>query len=511
MKKFISALLCLIMIFSLCSCTTNNNTILTMGIMEQVDSFNPTLSKTDVEKLLSTNCFEGLLRFNEEGSLSLAGATSYTVDKNALTYTFKLNPDAKFFVNSSIKATIEGLGIETLDNKITAQDYAYSIESYTSAYPESFPLIKNVVATDDITLKITLKGVDNDFLYKLASYPIYPVRKIFCEKAGKIYGTTPSTILTNGPYYIKSSSESETIIERSKEYNGNIQVKNKQITFYTTGKPENLEERFLNGSYDIINTDKIKTTNETFSTYSSVTETWGLMFNCKNPIGAQKKLRTALLLSLNYKELPAPDFAAIKSYSIIPNGFIVGDKPYSSFATEEHDISIDIQSAKKSIDNYLKKENAESLKLSFFVPNEYISGANMIKEQWVKIFGEKISVEITQYSLNDTQSVIDKNEFDIAVLPLKSKNNTAYSLLEGFSNPPFNYENKIFNSIMKNISPIITEAYTELNKAQEHIIKNGIFAPLFFVNDYLYVNNGITNIYMADGGNKIYLFGGTKA
>jgi ABC-type oligopeptide transport system substrate-binding subunit len=56
------------------------------------------LSKTDAEKIISTNCFEGLLRFDEHGKINLAGATAYKIEKDGLSYIFKLNPKAEWYI-----------------------------------------------------------------------------------------------------------------------------------------------------------------------------------------------------------------------------------------------------------------------------------------------------------------------------------------------------------------------------------------------------------------------------
>lgn len=92
MKKVISAVLVISMIFSLCSCTIGgSDTKLTMGILDEITTLDPLSAKGNGERIISSNCIEGLLRFDAEGNIDLAGATGYTADKNALSYTFKLN------------------------------------------------------------------------------------------------------------------------------------------------------------------------------------------------------------------------------------------------------------------------------------------------------------------------------------------------------------------------------------------------------------------------------------
>ena len=91
MKKVISAVLVLSMILSLCSCTIGgSDTKLTMGILDEITTLDPLSAKGDGEKIIASNCIEGLLRFDAEGNIDLAGATGYTADKNGLSKDYRL-------------------------------------------------------------------------------------------------------------------------------------------------------------------------------------------------------------------------------------------------------------------------------------------------------------------------------------------------------------------------------------------------------------------------------------
>ena len=178
MKKFLSILLCIVIVFSLCSCSLlENNAAFTIGVIEAANSFNPMLAKTQAEKILSDTCSEGLLRFDEEGNIDLAGAVAYTIDRAGLTYTFSLNSIAKWHITDEIEDTLKFLNIKDFDPVITSQDYVYGIEQYRKMDADSFSLINQTRALDDFTLQITLTEPDSDFLYKLAALPVFP-----CER-----------------------------------------------------------------------------------------------------------------------------------------------------------------------------------------------------------------------------------------------------------------------------------------------------------------------------------------
>ncbi len=509
MKKFVSALLCLAIILSLCSCAAKDDTAFVMGVTEQPVTFDPRYAENLTEKMISANCFDGLLRFDSEGKINLAGATGYTIGKDGLSYTFKLNPNACFYLSPAIKANIEAFGMEKFRKKITAQDYIYGIEKFREANPSVLSSLKSVTSVDDYTLEFTLNNADVDFLYKLASYPIFPCREEFYKKAESIYGTTPATILTNGPYYIESSGKFETVISKNPDYNGNIQVKNKQVTFYTTGKTENFEERLSNGSYDLYSSQNVKVTNDDISSYSSVNAVWGLLFNCKSEY-AQKNIRKALSGTVNYTEIKAPDFSHGKTDSIIPGEFCVVDTRYSDFTTEPFSYTADIQKAKKNIEAALKKSKKETLTLKFAVPEGFKEEATKITDNWASLFGTSLTFEINVFSLKDTEKIISDGKYDIGILPLQQNNNTAYDILKSVETSPCGYESEKLQKKLNSVSNVASESITDYKKIETQIIENGVFTPIFTTNTVVLLNNNVNGIYIADGGNAIYFHGGTK-
>ena len=104
MKKIISLLLVLVMVVSLCSCSLfGKNSVISVGIVNDIVSLDPTRATGDAEKLIVSNCFEGLVRFDENGAINLAAATSYSVDKTGCVYTL-INNRTEYAVTKAGKA-----------------------------------------------------------------------------------------------------------------------------------------------------------------------------------------------------------------------------------------------------------------------------------------------------------------------------------------------------------------------------------------------------------------------
>lgn len=503
-KKIISVILCIAIIFSFSACSFSaTNGLFTSGVLGNVQSFDPLKAKSDIEKILSTNCFEGLLRFDENGSLDLAGATAYTVGKNGTSYTFKLNPDAKWYISKETRELFMEHSNEKLPENITAEDYIYGIWCFREAYPYVLQNIKSMEATEDFTLVFTLTESDYDFPSKLASHPIYPRSWTFCDALGESFGSTPAAVLTNGHYYIKSSDPAETIMERSSDYSGNARTMNKQIVLYTTGVEEALEERFNNGSYSIYTTRE-SAMDTAMVSYSDV---WGLCFNCKTTLGSSQGLRFSLLSAINYGIIVQPSFAVGKAGTVIPTDFLLGDVTYADFSPEAIRYASDTQKAQSTLDALMQKYKKESYTLRFAVPTEMEKSAKTIIKDWQSLFGEKIKIELTTFDKKDALAIAEKGEYEMAILPLSPQNRTPQSLFDTIASAPCYFEGNILNKT-KALSPIAEDRFNAYHSAEKALVENSVFVPLFYEGTTLRLAEDLQGIYIADGGEQIYFYGG---
>ena len=136
-----------------------------------------------------------------------AGAKSWDVSEDGLTYTFHLREN------------------KWNDGKaVTAHDYAYGIKRSTDPktacpYANLMFYIKNgqevndgakkpdelgVKVLDDKTLEITLENPTSYFIDVVTQRTYYPQRKDWIKKYGDAYSTTPETLPQCGPFLLKS-------------------------------------------------------------------------------------------------------------------------------------------------------------------------------------------------------------------------------------------------------------------------------------------------------------------
>ncbi len=523
MKKFISLLVICALVLSLGACTfSGNNTKFTIGVLDSVVVLDPLFADNSSEKIVASNCFEGLLRFDNEGKIDLAGATGYTADKSARKYTFKLNPDAVWFISEGAATLMESSGLTDFDARITAHDYIYGIQRYILNSETELLAIKGasefqdgtkdavagLKAVDDFTLEITLSKIDTDFLYKLAALPIYPCNKDFCEALDSIFGSTPTTTLYNGPYYVKEHTAAQTILERNPDYSSNIQIGNKTITLYSTGKADTLISRFNEGNYDLVLTPDTEIIADSSAVSTSPSSVWGVAFNCESEKGSASDIRMLLASTINYDKITLPDFALSKAETIIPGIYGVHHDVYASFEPNTLSAPAADKDPAAKLDAILERLGTDTLTIRFSVPVELEKTAESITKNWQKLFAEKLTVELDTFEVDELAEMATDSNYDLAILPITPEMHTATSVVKALSGFPCYYTDSAISDKLKKPHANAEDVAKDFMAIEKTVSQNAVFIPLFYSGASLYLGESIEGMYVADGGNALYFYSG---
>ncbi|WP_270309138.1 peptide ABC transporter substrate-binding protein [Streptococcus koreensis] len=231
---------------------------------------------------ITSNLVDGLLENDKYGNLIPSLAEDWTVSEDGLVYTYKLRKDAKWYTSEG-----EEYGA------VIAQDFVTGIKHAVEAKSEGLFLIQNsikgldafvkgetkdfntvgVKALDDYTVQYTLERPESFWNSKTTSGVLFPVNKAFLESQGKDFGSLkPSSILYNGPYYLKNlTSKSQIELVKNKEYydEKNVHIDHVKLTYNDGSDPESVIKKFENGQYSFA------TVMPNSSTYKSVKKKFG--------------------------------------------------------------------------------------------------------------------------------------------------------------------------------------------------------------------------------------------
>ena len=208
------------------------------------------------------NVVDGLLENDKYGNLIPSLAEDWSVSKDGLTYTYKLRKGVKWYTSegeeyAEVKAQDFVTGLKHAadgksDGLSLVEKSIKGLEAYVSGETNDFSTV-GVKALDDYTVEYTLNNPESFWNSKVTTATMLPVNEEFLNATGKDYGApTPSSILYNGPYFLKSLI-SKSVIEYEKNPNywdkGNVKIDNVKLTFYDGSDQESLIRSFTQGAY----------------------------------------------------------------------------------------------------------------------------------------------------------------------------------------------------------------------------------------------------------------------
>lgn len=315
-KKLFLILFCTIFVVNLAGCQKKSdlpeNQIIKYNIDNEPRTLDPQICNDSSSNIIVMNIFEGLTKLDSNENITNGAALSWEISPDNLVYTFHLKKD--LFWSDKEKTPL------------TANDFVFglqrALDKYTNS-PKAYTLycIKNarniningapfttlgVTALDDYTLSVELDYPVDNFLYLMATAPAMPCNKDFFEKSNGQYGLESSTIISNGPFKIKSRygwDHYNTLnIVKNENYNGNNKPVPAGISF-TIGKDitdtvnliknSTLDAAFL----PMEQIDKAKNENLCLSSFKDTL--WGLTFNNESEIFSNLNIRLGFLKSLN--------------------------------------------------------------------------------------------------------------------------------------------------------------------------------------------------------------------
>ena len=233
-------------------------------------------SSLDVAKFLDTysrsvmyNILEPLTRI-QNGVVTGAGAETWEVSEDGLTYTFHLR-DNKWSDGQAVVAGDYLYALQRQADPANAWPLAsdmFSIVGFEDIFGGNADMSTlGVTAPDDKTLVVTLNSADTGFL---TNTDIFPCRKDYVEQYGDQYGADADKVIGCGPFVLKEWNHSSSLVfEKNDQYWEADAVK---LTKYTSHIMEDMNAKmssFENGSLDYINVSNIDYINK-FSADSSL-------------------------------------------------------------------------------------------------------------------------------------------------------------------------------------------------------------------------------------------------
>ena len=459
-------------------------------------TLDPTKSNSIPDNEVQHALTESLVR-NTGGEVYPGVAESWEVSEDGLTYTFHLNPDAKWSDGEQITAQDFVYSWQRLMNPDTAAPYAFIGEYIKNGLAvekgEMDPSQLGVVAQDDTTLVVTLERPTVYFLSMIGAQAQFaPLRQDIVEEYGSDFAADYEKNVYSGPYVLTKSSDNQWFFEPNEEYWDRDSIKMDRVELNYVQNPDTAVAMYEDGELDYV-----QLPSASISAYEGKDNTFlngnvdYFYFNVGGdcPELANKNMRLALNYALDrnkYNQLVNSGYYK-PSTGLVFSGLTGIESTYGEESTlEGYPLDGDDAKAKE----YL---NAALSELGYSDPSEVTltltttdtesakKQAEVCQEMWNKTLG--INIEIEQITYAECLSRQQSGDFEIVWAGWGSDYDDPYSYLELFmSSSDYNYsgfQNDEYDALMTATQTEIDAAkrMNMMHQAEQILIDEGAFLP----------------------------------
>lgn len=554
MKKIISLLLALILLFSLsaCSSTKGVDARLIFPIDRDPLFLDPQIISDTGAKNIILNTFEGLVTLGEKGEILPGMAEKWDVSSDGKTYVFYLRQDSRWRVTAAAKRVLGDDEIQlypTYNEKgklnpieegkdvfnitVTAHDFvfglrralrpetkcptAYKLYAITNARAINEGLMPEsdlgVSALDDHTLKITLENNDPDFLYTLLEPSCMPCNEIFFEKTGGRYGLATRYLIYNGPFYINNwADDSSVSIRKNADYYYDAKnVMPYSVYFSINDEQDTRLRKLKNETYDITPFNEMQAASiegsrsYRFDSFDSAM--YSLIFNCEDTYLSNIDVRRAIASGFNFNLIQA-DFNKDTAQHVFPSAMTIGTEPFGQLTKKfTAYTATDAKATLRKGLNTIDKNKAEIVLLCKTADEIF---ARKLIQNWQASLGVILNVSVEITDENTLRTRIKKGEYQLALGEISYGGNSPQDAALRFTSDSRDnisgYSSTGYDEVVKAIAQAdggVAKAKA-IEKAESYLSGAAVVLPIYEVKSYVAYGKGISGIIYNRTGDVLY-------
>ena len=326
---------------------------------KEMHSFDNNANYAAAEIQVQSQVLEGLVRAttDEEGNqvMAPAGAESWDVSEDGLTYTFHLR---EYYWSDGVQVTAQHFvdSFRRLGDPRNAFDFSFFVgdivggtelytmdaETATDADITAAMEAMAVKALDDTTLEVTLANPAPHFISKIGTIFMGPVRLDVIEAAGELYDSDYTTHVWCGPFVVSEFvKDNSLVLTKNESYWDAENVRLTQVTLISIDEVSTQNTMFKNGELaaivptgdyvqpyrDGLAGDDYEYIHGYFPGVSYFT--FNRTNNSMSGLMESRKIRLALSLAINREEFTQVIFDRYyPGYGFVPFGVYNGERNY---------------------------------------------------------------------------------------------------------------------------------------------------------------------------------------
>ncbi|OPJ57868.1 peptide ABC transporter substrate-binding protein [Clostridium oryzae] len=513
-------------------------------LLDEPLTLDPNDARNSGEFQILTQVQEGLARVftdkNGNEKLEPAGAKSWDISKDGLTWTFHLR-DYKWSDGKKVTAQnyVDSI-IRLLDPKkaFSYAFFAYDIKNAKAYYAKKVKASQvGVKALDDKTLQITLAKPAPQFEKKIAFAALFPIRLDVIKAGGETWATDYKKHVYSGPFIIKEwTKNSSIVLKKNPDYWDAKSVKLKTVNLTVVNEIATQAQMFESQQLDVVQGQQDYTAKwideakkgkfQYIKKASPSTDFIG--FNQKtngtSGIMGNAKIRKALSLAIDREDLVNTIYNKnYSAYGIIPKGIDLDKDEFRSKYEEAlkkdyeavKDDNEKLQTLfKEGLEELGKSEDLSKIKL-VFISTESSSLDKSIQEYWKQTWEKKLGIKIELKSFGDFKAYAalrNSGKYDILLGGWFGDYNDPMTFMDlwitnsGFSKFFGGYHSKQYDSIFKKLDGEQNiekrgQVYSELET--QLVAKDAGIAPYMYLDSRYFVQNYVKNISLPSFGPSI--------
>lgn len=209
---------------------------LVIGATAQPQSMDPTTqSGAAIPQALLYNLYETLVKIDGEGQIKPLLAQKWTTSPDRLTYTFDLQPKAKFSSGDPVDAEAVVANIERIQTQ----------KNVLPTLKKQMAVVAQATATDATTVTVKLKRPSQAWLYDMAS-------ATGAIADPKSFSTLASTPVGSGPFSFDEWKQGESVALKRNEHYWGTPARFDHVRFRYFADANSMSSAMLSGDLDII-------------------------------------------------------------------------------------------------------------------------------------------------------------------------------------------------------------------------------------------------------------------
>ncbi len=507
MKRFLSVIIIVAILFSLTSCSgRGDNGTIYYSLSKSPSTLDPQYAGETEAQVIINNVFEGLVRRSANGDVISGIAQSWSASADGLTYTFSLNPDTEWYCPIAIKNEFgEEFYNKFSSEKITANDFVFAMKRAISPETDSpmahrLFVIENaaeihtgnadistlgVSAPDASTLIIKLAEECPNFTDRLTESVFMPCNEEFFNATGGRYGLSHKYMLCNGPFYVSSwDFETTLTVRRNKYYAGGQEVIPSLVNFSF-----NYNENTIGNNISLGNISAAFLPPDTpipenvITVKSNPNSVFGFFFNCSDSSLKNANLRLALCSSIDRSVFANAFEDSEPMDGFIPKNCSAGGLNYrDAVGVQTPKINYDSSAAVEFWKAATGELGTDKIQLTVLCPESLTPALKNQLQIWQKTIGIGLAVTIETKTPAEIRSDVAAGNYQIALTGTESAYSSAVDYLSSFkSGSVFRFNGDDYGSIIDRLMTV--EGDDELlggcYTAENYILQQAICYPLY--------------------------------